>query len=133
MHQVPNALKRWFVVHFVVDVVFAVPLLVAPRLFLGALGWSVVDPFSARLVAAALFAIGIESFLARHASVASYCSMITLKIIWSTAAILGMGLTVVESPAFRTPASYLLIGVFVGFNVVWVYWKKRLGDARLTY
>ena len=39
---------------------------------------------------------------------------------------------VVESPAFRIPASYLLIGVFVAFTVVRVYWKKRLGDVRLS-
>lgn len=129
MDEAPAALKRWFVVHFVADVVFAVPLLLFPHTFLSALGWSIVDPFAARLVAAALFGIGIESFLARHAPLSSYRSMITLKIIWSSAAILGMAVTVLQYPTFRAPASYLLIAIFVGFNIVWLYWKRRLGPA----
>ncbi len=53
MAEVPNALKKWFVAHFITDIIFAVPLFLFPSAFLGALGWSVVDPFAARLVAAA--------------------------------------------------------------------------------
>ena len=33
--EVPEALRVWFVIHFVVDIVFALPLMVAPELLLG--------------------------------------------------------------------------------------------------
>src|SRR5262245_39541556 len=70
--DVPESLRRWFVVHFVVDLVVAVPLLVAPRFFLGKLGWACVDPASARLVGAALVAIGGQSWIGRGAGVEVY-------------------------------------------------------------
>ena len=63
---VPSSLRKWFVVHFIVDVLIAIPLLVAPRSLLGLPGWSEIDPTMARGVAAALFGIGIESLLCRN-------------------------------------------------------------------
>ncbi len=65
--MVTDRLRWWFVVHFVLDVVAAVPLFVTPTQLLGWLGWNAVDPISTRLVAAALFGIGIESYLGRNA------------------------------------------------------------------
>ncbi len=50
---VPESLRRWFVVHFVVDALVAVPLFVAPRAVLGLLGWEEIDVAMARVVAAA--------------------------------------------------------------------------------
>jgi uncharacterized membrane protein YqjE len=129
MKEVPKILRTLFVVHFVADISFAVPLLVAPEFFLRMLGWTTVDPFAARLVAAALFGIGTESLLARNAPLASYLSMLSLKIIWSVMAIAGMGLTVIQYPRFRTAASAAFIAVFVVFNIVWSYWKIRLGRS----
>ena len=86
--MVPVWLRRWFVVHFVADWIFALPLFVAPRAFLGLLGWTEVDPVSARLVAAAHFGIGTESLLNRNGTVESFRSMLNLKIIWSATATL---------------------------------------------
>ncbi|GAG91612.1 unnamed protein product, partial [marine sediment metagenome] len=63
--EVPTALKKWFIVHFITDMVFAIPLMIIPELFLNLMGWITVDPVSSRIVAAALFGIGIESFLVR--------------------------------------------------------------------
>jgi hypothetical protein len=88
-----------------------------------------VDPFTARLVAAALFGIGIESYLSRNASPDSYRSMLDLKIIWSTAAVVGMVLTVWQYPSFRIIPAFLFIAVFAVFNAVWTYWRIRLGRA----
>ena len=48
LDTVPRALRCWFVVHGVVDWVFAVPLFLFPEALLRALGWTVVDPMAAR-------------------------------------------------------------------------------------
>ena len=60
---VPQVLKTWFVVHFVIDMLFAIPLMAAPVFTLELFGWSHVESIATRLVAAALFGIGIESYL----------------------------------------------------------------------
>lgn len=39
MSDVPRALRGWFVVHCVVDLIFAVPLLIAPVTTLQIFGW----------------------------------------------------------------------------------------------
>jgi hypothetical protein len=126
MKVVPKTLKVLFVVHFFADISFAVPLLVAPEYFLRVLGWTTVDPFAARLVAAALFGIGAESLLSRNAPSSSYRSMLSLKIIWSSMAIVGMLVTVIQYPGFRNMVSAALIAVFAVFNLIWSYWKVRL-------
>jgi NADH:ubiquinone oxidoreductase subunit K len=45
------------------------------------LGFQTVDPVASRLVAAALFGIGIESLLVRRAPLDRFVSMLSLKII----------------------------------------------------
>lgn len=86
----PSALRTWFVVHFVADVAFATPLFVAPRAFLGLLGWSAIDPLATRLVAAALYGIGIQSFIGRNEAPATFRAMLNLKVIWSAIATVGL-------------------------------------------
>ncbi|MFH2112897.1 MAG: hypothetical protein ABIJ86_00150 [Spirochaetota bacterium] len=129
MNTVTKTLRTLFVVHFLVDISFAVPLLFTPGRFLSLLGWTVVDPFAARLVAAALSGIGIESLLSRNAPAESFRSMLSLKIIWSSAAILGMLVTIIQYPRFRMVSSYAFMLVFIAFNIVWVYWKLRLSRS----
>ena len=43
---IPQALKTWFVVHFVVDMLFAIPLMLAPNYTLALLGWNQIDPIA---------------------------------------------------------------------------------------
>ena len=81
--SVPGALRTWFVVHFVADILFAVPLFVAPRGLLTLLGWTEVDPLSTRMVAAALFGIGIQSLLGRHEGVEAFRAMLNLTKVHS--------------------------------------------------
>ena len=78
--EVPRALRRWFIVHGVVDWVFAIPLFFFPEAFLRMLGWVVVDPMAARGVAAAPVGIGTQSLLSRGASIAVYREMLSLKM-----------------------------------------------------
>jgi len=115
-------------IHFAVDVIFAIPLMIVPQAFLSALGWKIVDPIASRLVAAALFGIGIESLLSVKASVDTHIGMLNLKIIWSTAAIVG---TVISLIALRNEGPKLawgIVGIFVVFAVIWIYWRVRIDE-----
>lgn len=122
--MVPSSLRVWFVVHFWADIVFAVPLLVAPVWFLGLLGWSCVDPISARLVGAALVGIGVESLLGRNKGVESFRTMLTLKVLWSGTATLGILVSQLEG---GPPFGWGFFGIFLGFNILWTIWRVRLG------
>lgn len=125
--QVPEALRRWFLVHFVLDVVFALPLMIVPQWFLTTLGWEQVDPVATRLVAAALLGIGIESLLSQRAPLGAFGSLLNLKIIWSSAAVLGIAMGIVEG-AHGVPWSlWGFLAIFVGFNVLWVWWRVHVG------
>ena len=85
-----------------------------------------MDPVAVRLVAAALFAIGIESYLGHNAGPEAYRGMLNLKIFWSAGAVLalGLGLLAGRQPAW---ALALLLAIFLAFNLVWIYWRLRLG------
>ncbi len=117
---VPTSLRKWFVVHFAVDMLVAVPLFIAPRSMLGLLGWSEIDPIMSRGVAAALFGIGIESLLCRNGDRNVFRAMLTLKIIWSSFAMLGMGASLAQgAPRFV----WVFLGVFAAFSGLWWrYW-----------
>jgi hypothetical protein len=123
---VPAALRAWFVIHFVADVIVAVPLMLWPEATLGLFGWQTIDPIATRVVAAALFGIGIESYLGRDAGIEAYQGMLNLKIIWSLAVILGGGYSLLQGAQGGPPAGWGLVGVFAFFNIVWVYWRWRL-------
>jgi hypothetical protein len=125
--EVPQTLKTWFVIHFVTDMLFAIPLMIAPSWALGLFGWSNIDPYTARLVAAALFGIGIESFLARDASRETYRVMLNLKVIWSLGAVTGMSVTLIQGAQDRPWFAWVILAIFLGFNLVWIFWRKRLG------
>ncbi len=80
---VPAALRSWFVLHFAVDMIVAVPLFFAPREVLALFGWIAIDPLATRLAAAALMGIGLESLLGRKAGREAFKGMLQLKVIWS--------------------------------------------------
>jgi hypothetical protein len=127
----PKALRVWFMIHFWADILFAIPLMVSPETCLEFFGWQKVDPFTTRLVAAALFGIGIESLVARHARLAAFREMLNLKIIWSGAAIIGIGLSIWQGAQGRPFFAWVILSVFIGFNILWVFWRikiKRLLD-----
>ena len=128
-HPVPQALKTWFIIHFIVDLLFAIPLMVAPNWLLSMVGWQAIDPFTARLAAAALFGIGGESFLARNAGLETYRSMLDLKIIWSFAAVVGLALSIAQGAQNHPWFAWGILLIFLLFNILWVYWRKRLGQA----
>ncbi|MBA3397860.1 MAG: hypothetical protein H0T89_34870 [Deltaproteobacteria bacterium] len=120
--MVPQSLRRWFVVHFIADMLAAIPLFVAPVQVLGWLGWTAVDPISTRLVAAALFGIGIESYLGRNASADAFRAMLNLKVIWSATAAIGVLWSQLEGGPM---AGWGVFGIFAVFHVAWL--RYRLG------
>lgn len=121
-----NMLKIFFYIHFVVDIMTAIPLFINPEVFLKTLGWQVVDPLSARVVAAALFGIGIESFLVRNSGLESFSGMLSLKIIWSAAVIAGIGVSIFENVQNSPVSLWVILIIFIIFNILWIYWKIRL-------
>ena len=122
--MITTALRRWFVVHFVADLVAAIPLFVAPRAVLHFLGWTEVDPIATRIVAAALAGIGIESLLGRNADASAFRAMLNLKVVWSAFATLGVLWSIAEG---APPAAWGILAIFAGFHVIWLRYRLTLG------
>lgn len=122
--KVPKWLTRFFILHFLIDILFAIPLFFFPERFLALFGWESFNPLFVRLVAAALFGIGIESLLGRNSSPEVFKAMLNLKIIWSSAAIIGIILSLPEINV--NLLVWIILLIFVLFNLLWVYWRKKL-------
>ena len=126
--MVSKNLRTWFVIHFIADYLFGIPLLIAPVWMLTLFGWQTVDPFTARLVGAALIGIGGASLLERNAGVETFLAMLTLKLLWASAAIIGMTTTMLTG-------NYPLIGwgmiaIFVVFFFIWLYYRLQLKEGQ---
>ena len=125
--MVSKNLRTWFVIHFIADFLFAIPLLIAPIWMLTLFGWPSIDPFTARLVGAALIGIGGASLLERNASAETFRAMLNLKLLWASAAVIGMVVTLLTG-------NYPLIGwgivlIFVAFFFIWLYYRLQLGKS----
>lgn len=122
-NDVPQTLRRWFVIHFVADILFAIPLLFIPEVIMPLVGWTIVDPITSRLVGATLFGIGVESLLGRNASLEVYKAMLNLKVLWGSGAVLGIVLGILMG----APASaWLFLLIFAIFSTVWIYYWLKL-------
>ncbi len=117
---VPTGLRRWFVIHFIIDVIFAIPLLLAPGMTLALFGWQSIDPATTRLVGAALMGIGVESWLARNSGVETFKGMLNLKLIWSSSAVLAIALSLYEGAPPMAWSFLLIFGLFFG---IWLYYR----------
>jgi hypothetical protein len=125
--MVPSALRKWFVVHFWADILVALPLFVAPRWSLGLLGWPAVDPIATRLVAAALFGIGIQSLLGRAEDAPTFRALLNLKIIWSASATVGIVWSQLQGGPIL---GWAFAAIFAAFNALWVRYRLALREAR---
>ena len=122
--MVPQSLRFWFVIHFVVDFIFAIPLMIAPVWLLTLFGFETADPFTARLVGAALLGIGGESLLGWNGTVEAFRAMLNLKIIWSLAAIAAIILTLVLNGG--PLIAYVILLIFAAFGGLWMYYRFLL-------
>ena len=85
-------------------------------------GWKTVDPIASRVVGAAFMGIGIESYLGRNASLEVFRAMLNLKVIWSSSAIIGIGLGILKG---GPQIGWFFMGIFTIFWFVWIsYWRK---------
>jgi hypothetical protein len=125
--MVPKSLRTWFVIHFIADYLFAIPLLVAPTSLLSLFGWQSIDPFTARLVGAALIGIGGASLTERNASMEAFRAMLNLKLLWASAAIIGMTVTMLGGG--YPLIGWGIVGIFVIFFFVWLYYRIQLKGA----
>lgn len=119
-----SSLRTWFIIHFIVDFIFGVPLLLFPAETLSLFGFEAAELLTARLVGAAFLAIGGVSFLVRNENEAVFRSLLRLKVIWSLSAIVGILLTIYSgAPAF----TWVVLVIFAVFSGVWMYylWKLR--------
>ena len=120
-NTVPTSLKNWFIFHFWADMLFAIPLFIAPTFTLTNFGFTVIDPLTARIVASAFLAIGGSSYLLRNKGVETYSTLLTLKIIWSSFAIFGTILAIIQgAPLF----AFAIIGIYLLFLCAWIYYKR---------
>ncbi len=125
--MIPKSLRTWFVVHFILDFAFGIPLLFAPDAFLAFFGWQGIDPIATRLVGAALMGIGGESWIGRNAGLEAYRGMLNLKIIWSATATLGVLATMLTT---NGPwGGWLIVVIFAPFCALWTYYRIRLNKT----
>ena len=119
----PPGLRTWFIIHFIADMLFGIPLLFFPQTLLNLFGWTTYDPIMTRLVGAALMGIGIESLLGRNASVNTFREMLNLKVIWASSALFAFALGIAEGAA---SIAWVLMGIFAVFWCVWVYYRLKM-------
>jgi hypothetical protein len=124
--MVPNSLRTWFIIHFIADYLFGIPLLITPVWTMTLLGWTTIDPATTRLVGAALLGIGGESLLGRNASLETYKAMLNLKIIWSLGAIFGIVASLMDG---APPLVWLILFIFSTFSVTWIYYRWKLNQT----
>ncbi len=122
--DVPASLRTWFVIHFAVDFVLGLALLLLPEQLMPLFGWSTVDPITPRVVGAALLGIGGASLLERNAGREVFKAMLNLKIIWASAAILGIALGIFTG---GPPFAWGFVAIFGVFLGVWVLYRRALG------
>lgn len=122
MNVIPKSLRTWFLIHFWVDLLIAIPLFLFPSHILSILNVQ-ADLIFPRIIAAAMFAIGTTSLLTKNAGKESYVSLLTLKIIWSSTALFALALALLTTRnLFLVP----LFLTFLVFNIAWVYFKRKL-------
>lgn len=115
---IPRGLYIWFKIHFFTDILFALPLLIAPHWTLSLFGFTEITPLLARLVGAALVGIGGASLFTKHKE--QFEIMLTLKIIWSLTAIIGLLWSLAEG---APTTIWMIVITFMLFLGIWTYYK----------
>lgn len=123
----PKSLKFWFYVHGIVDFGFALPLMLFPAWTLQFFGFHSTELTTARLVSAALFAIGGISFGAHSFSRETFEVLLRLKLLWSGFAMLALAISLFRG---APKANLILISIFGFFFGVWQYYNISLEKTK---
>lgn len=121
--HIPRSLRTWFKIHFIVDLLVAIPLLFFPEWTLIFLSLPGENILAARLVGAALIGIGGNSLLMNKAGYDAYMVMLKLKIVWSSAALVALILEITRNPA---PTVLIIFMIFLLFSLLWNSYHYRL-------
>lgn len=123
-------LKKWFIAHFIIDLIFAIPLILTPKTILSIIGINEAGALlSTKIVGCALIAIGGNSFLMRNSNIETYKSMLRLKMLWSGSIIFSILASLTE---LKIQTSIFLLSTFTGFFCVWAYYFKKLTQSEKT-
>ncbi len=111
-------LKYTFIVHLIVAVVFGLPLVLFPGLFLGSFGWAPVDPLLSRVLGAALLAAAWTSFRVVRGGDASVIGVVLeMELVFAVLAAIGLLRHLLI--AYYPPMVWLTFALFVAFAVAW--------------
>lgn len=122
-HTIPTGLRHWFITHFVIDMIFAIPLILFPTWLLSTLGFETTNLLLARLVGAALVGIGGTSLIMHKKDISAYVTMLQLKLLWSGTAIIAIILSLRDENVITL---WFLLAIFVIFSLIWGYYFKLL-------
>ncbi len=123
MSRVSPALRTWFIIHEVVDAVVMIALALDPEAVFAVMSWPGGDPILARMFAAALFAIGGISWIARDASVEVYRVLLDLKLLWAGGIVIALFISWIAVPS---PCLAVVGILFAGFFSLWAYFRSEL-------
>jgi thiol:disulfide interchange protein len=122
MHLLPS-LGRWLLLQAALGLLLGLPLLLAPQWILGALGWSCVDPTTARLCGALLAAMGAHVYLRRSDGPEAIRALVDLNLLVSATAAFGLFVAFGEG---APPAATLPLAAFIVLTGVWFNARVRL-------
>ncbi len=126
MTNIPTSLRIWFKIHFFADMIFGIPFIFAPTWTMSLFRISIIDTLAVRIVGAALIGIGGISLIANKKGIESYQTLLSLKVVWSIAALIAILLYLFNG---GVQTAWLFFGVFLIFSIVWGYYKNRLGKS----
>ncbi len=116
---ISKILKRVFLVHFIVAVVFGI-LYFIPEQFLGLVGWNVTEPAVYRIVGAAMIALGVSSLLAyRQSEWMKVKILVEMEIIW----LIGADIATLWGAVSGSypPFIWVNFGLLIAFTVAFIY------------
>lgn len=117
-------LRTLFILHAVVSLLLGAPLMLFPGPFLGALGWTPIDPIITRVAGAAILAMGyssVRAWLADSPQVAVV--LIEMEAIFSIVAVLGLLRHLLVS--YYLPAVDFSFGLLLVFAAAWIVFRLR--------
>lgn len=127
MQKVPQLLRFWFVVHFAVDIFFAIPLFIFPTKFLSLFGLEACESVTSHLLGAALLAIGSVSLLVHQKGRETFLAMLHLKLIWSATAAVVVLIALIQGAGYL---GWIVFAIFIFFTVLWAKYKIQLSEKK---
>jgi hypothetical protein len=120
MNKISSGLKMLFLVHFIVGLVFGLPMLLIPGIYMAWFGMFVPDVEPYRMVGAAILAFTASSWLCYQAAEWNKVKIVVqAEIVWTVLATLALsyGLLFARQPA----AEWINAIIMAGFAVAFIY------------